>query len=485
MMVRFLARLRSHYTTAYYKQVDAIIAAVFILYGVCTSSIILADIDNLRYVGHNNHTAHHIMDVEIVREHAYVANAWVFSGLADSSGLETYDISTPAAPELIYSDGPPAWRCQSHGDTLLFVFCRRSGVRLYSIVSGMQPDFLGQYNPPGEREALEGGVLVGDTLYCAAHQNGIYLIDVTNSMMPYKVGEFSLTNSAVWNIVSVDSFLVVANGRFGISIIGLSGGLHIASSLSLPGLANDINCDGYIAAISLGGHGLATVDISDPYHPRVCDIISTAGNVWGTGIARHYVGSGSWRVLELFDISDPYNITRAGWDNTKTWAMGADIRNDSIIVVADWRGIVCYSVGPDATSDIDVSPQILDFGSVEDVQDTHVVVRNTGLTVLYIDSIDTPTGITTDPHSFSVQAGDSQLVAISASGSDSVLAKITYYTNDPDESIKKQEVYKNNSLFPQIGSVAPDFALLGTDNNYHTLSDYRGKVVVLEFGGAW
>jgi peroxiredoxin len=62
---------------------------------------------------------------------------------------------------------------------------------------------------------------------------------------------------------------------------------------------------------------------------------------------------------------------------------------------------------------------------------------------------------------------------------------ITYYTNDPDEPSKMQEVYKNNTSFPQVGSPAPDFTLLGSDSNYHTLSSYQGKVVFLEFGGAW
>ncbi len=48
-----------------------------------------------------------------------------------------------------------------------------------------------------------------------------------------------------------------------------------------------------------------------------------------------------------------------------------------------------------------------------------------------------------------------------------------------------QEVYKNRSSFPQYASLAPDFTLEGTDGVMHTLSDYQGKVIYLEFGGAW
>ena len=77
------------------------------------------------------------------------------------------------------------------------------------------------------------------------------------------------------------------------------------------------------------------------------------------------------------------------------------------------------------------------------------------------------------------------MVLVTASGTNSVQNNITYISHDPDESSKTQEVYKNNTGFPQFGSLAPDFTLAGTDGQNHTLSDYQGRVVYLEFGGAW
>jgi hypothetical protein len=368
---------------------------------------------------------------------------------------------------------------------LLFVFCRRSGVTIWDIAGPGNPVFQGQYNPPGNFEALEGGVLVGDILYCAVHQNGIYVIDVSDLAVPYKIDEFLLDSNATWNVVVQDSFLIVANGRFGLAVVGLEGGMHDVASLALPGLTNDINMSGSTAAVSLGDDGLATVDVSDPHNPVLLDTIATEGCVWGAGITDALLISGSWRVMELFDISNPYQIERIGWDNTKTWAHGADIRDDSLIVVADWRGMSCYEPGPDLDPDIDIYPQIIDFGVVSSVRDTTVIVRNTGASVLSVSSVSVPSGITTNPNVFSVQPGNSVSVTVTASGSGSMNGDITYYTNDPDEPSKMQEVYKNNTSFPQVGSPAPDFTLLGSDSNYHTLSSYQGKVVFLEFGGAW
>lgn len=437
-----------------------------------------ANIDNLNFLGHNGNNPYHLMDAEVVGDLVYISNGLGF-------GFEVYDISDPTNIQGVYSGGISAWRCRAYGDTVVFVFHRRNGMTIWDVSGSGNPVQLSQYNPPGNLEALEGGALVNDTIYCAVHQNGIYEVDVSVPTNPQKVGEIALDSAAAWNVEAQDSFIFIANGRFGLAVVGLAGGLHQTASLSLPGCANDIVLDGQVAGISLGAGGFATVDISDPYSPVLMDIVATDGCVWGAGFAGHQIIAGAWRVMELFDISDPYNIIESGWENTKTWAHGADIRDDSLIVVADWRGLSCYRVGNDPGADIDIYPQVIDFGPVSTIKDTTVIVYNTGAGSLNVTAINAPSGISYAPSTFTVQPGDSLLVTATASGSGNVYGLATYVCNDPDEGNKTQEVYKNNTGFPQAGSMAPDFTLLGSDNNYHTLSDYQGKVVFLEFGGAW
>jgi hypothetical protein len=358
-------------------------------------------------------------------------------------------------------------------------------VVLFDISGSGDPVRLGRYDPPGNREALEGGALVGSVLYCTAHQNGIYAIDYANPSSPLKVGELSLNPAQAWNVEAKDSFLFVANGRDGLAVAGLSGGLHEVARLELPGTANDIVLDGDVAVLALGVAGLATIDISDPHNPVLLDAIGTDGCVWGIGIAGHLVVAGSWRVMELFDVSNPASIARVGWDNTSVWAHGADIRDDSLIAVADWQGMSCYRVGNDAGADIDVVPEIVDFGDVTGQRDTTVVVRNTGVGALSVTSISAPSGITANPNVFSVPAGDSQFVTVSATGTGAVHTQVTFNCNDPDESARTIDVCKNNSTFPQCGSSAPEFNLYGTDGQWHALSAERGKVVYLDFGASW
>jgi hypothetical protein len=189
--------------------------------------------------------------------------------------------------------------------------------------------------------------------------------------------------------------------------------------------------------------------------------------------------------MELFDVSNPASIARVGWDNTFVWALGADVRDDSLCVVADWQGMSCYRVGNDSGADIDIAPEILDFGSVSSQRDTPLVVRNTGAGALNVTSVGSPSGVSVNPNMFSVGAGDSQVVTVTATGAGQVRGAVTFNCNDPDEGQRTIEVHKNNPAFPQYGASAPEFNLLGTDGRWHALSQERGKVVYLDFGASW
>jgi hypothetical protein len=89
------------------------------------------------------------------------------------------------------------------------------------------------------------------------------------------------------------------------------------------------------------------------------------------------------------------------------------------------------------------------------------------------------------PDAFSVGPGITQPVTVTASGEATVRGEIAYLSDDPDEPQSIQHVYKNSTTFLGVGVEAPDFTLLGLDSVMHSLSDYRGKVVFLEFGACW
>ena len=75
--------------------------------------------------------------------------------------------------------------------------------------------------------------------------------------------------------------------------------------------------------------------------------------------------------------------------------------------------------------------------------------------------------------------------SVTVSGPGQVNSQLTFNCNDPFYPQYQVEVQKNNTAYPQYGSVAPDFILTGSDGLVHSLSDELGKVVYLQFGASW
>lgn len=437
-----------------------------------------AGIDNLAILGHSGVNPAHVMDVEISGDRAYML-------IGFTSGLETYDISDPANPTRIQMQDLASWGAKAYGNHL-FTFKRKNGFQIYDI-SGSTPVSLGGHDPAGDDILYENGVLDGSVLHVAALHIGIDSFDVSSPGSPLFLNHIALADNACWDVEVSGTFLFVANGRFGMSVVDLTTQTEVAV-LPLPGLANHIVLNGNVAVLSLGGDGIATVDISSPAAPQLLDTASTSGSAFGSGILNGKLAVGSWTAVEVFDVSDPSNIVKTAWDNTKTWAMGADIEpygSDGLVVVADWRGMTTYLTAPDAGPDIDVSPDRLDFGEVSAQENLFVEVSNTGSQTLDVTVGSIPAGFEVSPDLFSVPPGGSQLVLVSGSGTGQVKESIEYSSNDPDEPVAKQYVYKNNTAFPQVDSEAPDFTLQDIDDYWHYLSDYRGSVVFMEFGGLW
>jgi hypothetical protein len=435
-------------------------------------------IDGMRLVGRNDIQYAHLMHFHIVGDYAYCLNGY-------DAGLETYYIADPTNPTRVSVTGQPSWRGWSRGDTL-FTFCHDRGVQMFDISAGT-PAILGSYDPPQQDVFYEGGVAVGDSLYVAAHQRGIHILDIASPGSPAFVSELSLGDNACWNVAESGGYLFVANGRFGLSVVDLGGGPAEVAVLPLPGLANDIVVSGGAAFLSLAAEGIASVDVSDPTDPVLLDRAPTMGNAFSMGAVGDMLAVGSYPYLERFDIADPSDISLAGWDATRVYALGADVgvisSGDTVIAMADWRGMGVYLPRPDLGGDLEVYPLRLDFGSVGVTpRDTTVLIRNNGAGTLIVDSTWAPAGISVSPRKFTLGPGLTQPVTVTVSGTGTVRNAIRYLSNDPDQRQSIQYVYKNNTTFLGVGVEAPDFTLLGLDSVMHSLSDYRGRVVFLEFG---
>jgi hypothetical protein len=439
-------------------------------------------VDNLTRLALNSQNFAHVIDIEITGDLAVAA-------VGVNPGTELYDFSDPYNPTMVGRMGEPAWRTRVFGD-LLFSFNRRAGLEIYRLEGppwNLTP--LADVPTGGEFHGFECGDLLDDVLYVAGHQIGIFRFDVSDPANPVSLPTIPLAANDCWGVQATQSHLFVANGRQGLSVIELGPDPVELATLPLPGLANDIILDGNVVFLALGGDGIAAVDVSDPGNPQLLDIAPTMGNAFSLGLLDDRLVVGAWRYLELYDVSDPADLRLAGWDHTRTYAVGADITaqgDKDLVVVADWRGIAVYEAAPDAAPDIDVVPARHDFGVVTGSPAVfEVQVLNNGQAPLEVTRVAPPNGVTAEPDVFTVPPGGVQIVTLTAEPDIRVRGAVQFASNDPDEHYWNQLLYANNTNFPQVGSPAPDFTLQDMEGVSHSLSDYLGQVVVLQFGASW
>ncbi len=438
-------------------------------------------IDNLTRIGIDNHQFAHVMDIRMDGSFAYASIGW-------NGGLETYSIDTPDNPIFNNAMGSAAWRNKIFGD-LLVSFNRRAGLELYLLSDSAPPDLIGEIATGGTLIGFESGDIIGPTLYVAAHQTGIIPIDLTIPSQPVVGTAIDLTHNDAWGAEGNSEYLFVANGRAGLSVLRHTPSIMEVATLDLPGLANDIILSGTTLFLALGGDGIAAVSVSDPENPVLLDIAPTMGNAFSLGLEGDMLVVGAWRYLELYDVSNPADIRLTGWDHTRTYAMGADIglvHGSPVISVADWRGISTYEPAPDPGPDIDVIPARVDFGiDPENPVSRDVSILNNGLTDLVVTSVDLPQGVTIQPTTFSVSPGGTVNITLTVDAGIPVRGSARYNSTDPDEPAWIQYLYANDSSFPHLGTQAPEFTLSDISGTEHSLSDFRGKVVVLQWGASW
>jgi len=85
-----------------------------------------------------------------------------------------------------------------------------------------------------------------------------------------------------------------------------------------------------------------------------------------------------------------------------------------------------------------------------------------------------------------VPPGESASIQVRWMGSGDVSGALCIATNDPDEPVQTLQILtSNDDSSVLIGEPAPDFALVGVDGATYTLSEQRGKPVVLIYFDAW
>ncbi len=456
------------------RHLGALLLCATILLGRATAQ---DGIDGMQPIGTHAEEGFRALGVELVGSYAYVV-------AGEDPGLRTFDLSDPARPGRIDARGLPSFRAYADAG-LLFSFCHTAGLQVFDITSAV-PQLLGAFDPGDARLSYEGGVRVGERLYVAAHQHGLQVLAVGDPASPAWLSDIVLPDSDCWDLVHRDGYLFVANGRFGMSVVDVGARSEIAS-FTLPGLACDIELseDGMTCFVALAAGGIAVMGVGDPRNPHLREIRSTRGSVYALGRAGDLLASCGYPYVTRYNAGDPSEVRESGWELLEAFASAVDVAvsagGDTLVVVAGMAGLTVYNTREDARGDIAVHPLWLDLGASGAPRDSVIRIGNAGAGTLTVHRIEVPDLVSVEPAAFVLDPGQRQDLNISVTGSGRVHGAIRYHSDDPDEPVVEQRVYKNGGSYLQNESLAPDFALRGSDGELHRLSDRIRKVVVLEF----
>ncbi len=458
---------------------------VLLIFLLLSSPLRLHADDSVQYIGHYNPVFFvELLDVQVKSDTAYLV------GVSDFSIVDVQDPSEPVFIGRYVQNSPPLipFFDVEVGAGYAYGSSRFEGIVIFDLSDPAHPKFAGRYQE--EDVAFESTTLRDTLLFAAARTDGMRIFSVADPETLVEVGSLEAFTAA-WEIVVDYPWAYAADGAGGLKVIDVSDPTApaVAGSLSTSGSAQDVVVSGDLAYLAVGGQGLDIVDISSPQSPILVSNYDTPGSAIGVAVEDSLAFIADWDGIRVVRVSDPFDPDHAGWEDTPVRAMGIDA--DGITAfVADWFTMRAYEYGPTTDADLYLPAPEVDLGDVEvgESADTTVLLVNTGGGTLTVDNIlSSNPDFDIVPTAFSVSGSDTQTLEVSfyRSYESSTISTFTIQSDDPDEDPSTLTVRITDSNNLQEGELAPDFTLYDLEGLPHSLSDYRGQVVVLAFFASW
>ena len=190
---------------------------------------------------------------------------------------------------------------------LAYVPDRTNGVMILNISNSLSPSFVGNYTPTVTSKA-EDVCISGDYAYIGYSWNGFHIVDISDPSNPANV--YTYDPGDAWSQVEVagNYAYVISNLGFYTFDITNLGSVSIADFIVYPptGLPNGIKISGNYAYIASGNVNLWVVDITDPTDLK--DIGTFGPDEYGKNVFISgdlaYVANGVYG-LRIFNISNP------------------------------------------------------------------------------------------------------------------------------------------------------------------------------------
>jgi hypothetical protein len=422
-----------------------------------------------------------LIDIEVIPDRDLVL-------AAGQGGLMTLDISSETSPGYLKTVAPDSfhqrfYRLEVGPEDVVYTTHRDYGMVVYDLSDPSSP----QEHRILEAEDFSGMASTDTHLFLVTHAGELIVYDITAPLSPAEITRIDGLGNP-WEPHLLGDRLYVADNSLGIVVVDISDpdAPTVVGAVEATGGVQDIafSPDGSALYAAVGGAGLETFTLDDPDEPVSLGIVNVNYSVISVATDGSTLWAADQQDLVGFDISDPEDPVLINTEQTEQWAMHVAAASDRAYV-ADWAYLAIYQTFFDKTAP-DLAPATTSIYVTAEAQAV-ITLDNLGNAPLSLIGADSGSGdVIVEFSADSIAPGASAKMGVTYTGSSAESVSICLATDDPDEpewifEVTTGAIGSNTGL----GAEAPDFTLTGIDGQSYTLSDQRGKPVVLAYFATW
>ena len=408
----------------------------------------------------------HLMDVSTDGQ-----TAWVSA----YAGGYPVDVRDPASPLRL--DAPLGRRLYGvdvDADRVLFSG-RESGVLLAGRGDGEALQRIARR--VDDVEAPERAVLLGDHVVIAAQTGGLIVARAAD------LEEVARVTDAVPNAFAVaasGSLVAVGDRERGLVLLDLSDPTNPVErgALALRGAPQDLDFVGDVVWAA-SGSVIEAVDVSSPDAPVLRSTTATLGVATRLDASGDLLAVAAWEDTRLYDVSDPDAPVLIATEGADSSATSVAIHDD-LLVVGDWDDLRTYRIDASARSaELRAEDNILVTGLGSATAELRI--QNEGNLPLDLGRLSCEDERLTpifEPEQLLPAEATELEVGVDLGTGAPFEGRCTVTSSDVDEPAHSFLIRANPAGL-SVGDLAPDFTLPDLDGTFHSLSDTRGKVVLI------
>jgi len=230
-----------------------------------------------------------------------------------SSGLRLVDIADPGnCSEVGFFQTPVSAYKVALNEDAAFVLDCSSGVNVIDISDPAHPTQISCITYPGPASDF---ALENDRLYIAQGDSGIRVIDISDVYNPEEIGLYWYESCNISDI-AVEDTIIVAIDQMYVRIFNAADPANIVEigSYFYPNcsLFNAMLHSGYAYFSDNWFYCTYILDIGDPTCPAFAVGIGNDGPIWGYTVFNDHLYVSSGCLINIYDVSDPYNCFEVG-----------------------------------------------------------------------------------------------------------------------------------------------------------------------------